>query len=56
MAIEWSDELLVGNPTIDQQHQEIFKHFNDFLGACKMGKGREALLEMLKFLDRNNFV
>ena len=50
MAIAWSDELLVGNEVIDRQHREIFKNYNEFLAACKLGKGRDKLLEMLGFM------
>jgi hemerythrin len=41
---------LVGNEAIDRQHQEIFRKHGEFLSACKNGKGRDALLEMLGFL------
>jgi hemerythrin len=50
MAFEWSEELATGVDLVDQQHQEIFKRCNQFVGACKSGKGREALIETLNFL------
>lgn len=50
MAIEWNDSLSIGVGNIDQQHREIFRRYNDFLAACKSGKGRDGLLELIDFL------
>jgi hemerythrin len=50
MAIEWNDDLLVGNHVIDRQHREIFRKYGEFLNACKNGKGRDALLEILDYM------
>lgn len=50
MAFEWTEELATGVEQVDQQHQEIFRRCNLFVGACKSGKGREALIETLNFL------
>lgn len=50
MAIEWTEDLATGVDIVDQQHQEIFRRYNQFLGACKAGKGREGLLDILNFL------
>jgi len=52
MAIEWSEELAIGVDPIDKQHQEIFSKYNSFRNACKAGKGREILAEMLEFLGQ----
>lgn len=44
MAIEWSDDLLVGHDAINRQHRENFKSYNAFLSACKAGKSRVTKL------------
>ncbi|TLM65955.1 MAG: bacteriohemerythrin [Deltaproteobacteria bacterium] len=50
MAIEWTEELATGVAAVDRQHREIFSRYSQFLGACKSGKGREGLLDILAFL------
>lgn len=50
MAIEWTEELATGVDIVDRQHREIFNRYNQFLAACKSGKGREELLDILSFL------
>lgn len=50
MAIEWTEELATGVEAVDRQHREIFSRYNQFLGACKAGRGRDALLDILGFL------
>ncbi len=51
MAVEWSENLAVGDPMIDNQHKELFVRFNQLLDACQNRKGREEIGGMLKFLD-----
>lgn len=51
MAIQWRDHLAVGVPEIDEQHQELFRRFNDFLKACDGGEGAKKILDMLRYLD-----
>jgi hemerythrin len=50
MVIVWNDELATGNETIDNQHKELFKRFNDLQSACKQGKGLDELSNLLTFL------
>lgn len=50
MALQWTCDLSVNVGKIDQQHQEIFSRYNDFLDACRNGKKHEVLLELLDFL------
>lgn len=50
MAFLWTEELSVGVGKIDQQHQEIFAKYDNFLSACKSGKGREEIFALLNFL------
>ena len=51
MPLEWNDNLCVGHPTIDAQHQEIFKRFGELLEACNQGRAAESLQELFDFLD-----
>ncbi|MFA7535862.1 MAG: bacteriohemerythrin [Desulfuromonadales bacterium] len=51
MAVEWTEQLAVGNETIDNQHKELFLRFNQLLEACRMRMGRENVVEMLSYLD-----
>jgi hemerythrin len=51
MAVEWTENLAVGNATIDSQHKELFKRFNQLLDACQQRKGREKIGDVLTFLD-----
>lgn len=52
MKLQWSDELAVGYPIIDEQHQELIDRFNAFLEACNENRGKEHLNQLYKFLDR----
>lgn len=51
MGIQWSNDFLVGNATIDRQHQELFKTFAALIDACHQGHGKEKIEELLDFLD-----
>src|SRR5512143_1625433 len=51
MAVEWTEELETGIPVIDAQHQEIFRRINSLLEACKEGKGKEAVGDVVSFLE-----
>lgn len=51
MTLEWSEDLAVGHPKIDQQHQELIQKFNDFLDACNARHGKDQLGELYQFLD-----
>ena len=46
----WSEDLSVGVPSIDKQHKALIEATNNLYDACKQGKGREKVLEMLDFL------
>lgn len=50
MAIQWTSDLAVGEPQIDQQHQEIFRKINNLLEACNAGKGKTAVVDVIDFL------
>jgi hemerythrin-like metal-binding protein len=49
--IKWTPDLAVGVKTIDEQHQELFRRFNQLLEACTQGQGKEAVGKTLQFLD-----
>ena len=51
MAIEWSDDLATGVSGIDSQHRELFQRINNLLDACKMGKGKAEVKNVIQFLD-----
>jgi hemerythrin len=51
MAIEWDASLATGNGLIDTQHRELFARVNKLLAACSTGKGREAVVEMIGYLE-----
>jgi len=51
MALTWDDSLELGVQEIDDQHREIFKHFDKLSGACQSGQGEVVLGEVLTFLD-----
>jgi len=52
MPLEWSEKLSVGNPRIDQQHQELIKRFDQFLEACRTRRGKEEVVSLLDFLSQ----
>lgn len=50
MTLEWSEELAVGHPLIDRQHQSLFDQFAAFLTACNQHQP-EHLQKLFGFLD-----
>lgn len=51
MLIQWTPDLAVGVKQIDDQHKELYSRINQLLEACGQGKGREAVAEILRFLE-----
>ncbi len=51
MGIQWSNDFLVGNPTIDRQHKELFRAFSEVVDACRLGQGKTKIEELLDFLE-----
>ncbi len=47
MAIEWSDELLVGNAAIDQQHRQLLALINELHEAMTRGRGTSVLRQIV---------
>jgi hemerythrin len=50
MAIEWNDNLVTGNDSIDEQHKELFRRVDTLLEACNQRKGKEEVHNLLRFL------
>jgi hemerythrin len=53
MTIQWEENLRLGVPVIDQQHEDIFSHFDKLSEALQGGKGSAEVIELLQYL--NNF-
>jgi len=51
MTIEWTQDLSVGVDIIDEQHKELFHKINVLLEACQAGKGKQAIAEVIQFLE-----
>ena len=54
MRYELTPDLITGNNLIDTEHKQLFDAINALLDACGQGKGREKLMDTIKFL--NNYV
>ncbi len=50
MSLQWSESLATGFGKIDEQHKELINRYNDLLKACKEGRGRREIGEVLEFL------
>lgn len=51
MSIQWEENLRLNVPLIDEQHEEIFAHFDKLSEALEGGSGSEEVIEVLKYLD-----
>jgi hemerythrin len=51
MSIQWTEDLATGNNEIDNQHKEIFRRIESLLEACRAGKGREQVGDVVRFLQ-----
>ena len=49
MAIQWKDVYKVGNPEIDQQHQELFGRANAFLVATDKATKTECAMGLFQY-------
>jgi hemerythrin len=52
MPIQWEENLRLGVPAIDQQHEEIFVHFRKLSDALQTGKGSEEVIGLLDYLSK----
>jgi hemerythrin len=51
MPIEFTSELETGSNTIDSQHREWIKRYNDFIVSLRKGEGKNDLLKLFAFLE-----
>ena len=47
----WTQDLSVGDPIIDEQHQQLLGYINELSCALEENKGEEAIGQTLLFLD-----
>lgn len=52
MRIEWNDELSTGVQEIDNQHRELIRQLNVLRDACREGRGKEVIDDLIIFLGR----
>ncbi|QOX77810.1 hemerythrin family protein [Trichlorobacter lovleyi] len=52
MKIEWHPRLSTGHAEIDAHHREMFEKINELIDACKQGREKPVVLELLTFLQR----
>jgi hemerythrin len=48
----WNDNLKIGIPAIDTQHKMLCDMTDNFLDACKSGKGRQEIVNLISFLEQ----
>ncbi len=51
MIIEFDDDLITGNETIDTQHKELIGRIRSFVTACEQRDSKVTALKMLDYLD-----
>lgn len=51
MNIQFDDNLITGNNTIDQQHKELIDRIAQFVTACETGDSKIKAIKMLDYLD-----
>jgi hemerythrin-like metal-binding protein len=50
-TIEWSDDLAIGMPAIDEQHRDLINNINDLIEAIRTGQGQEHIHKITVFLE-----
>ncbi len=50
MKITFSDNLITGNKTIDDQHRELIARIDKFVKVCEDGDGKVTAINMLDYL------
>lgn len=56
MYIEFDENLITGNDTIDTQHRELIDRIRQFVAVCESSEGRLKSVKMLDYLeDYTNF-
>ncbi len=51
MAIKWRDSLAIGITELDDQHKKLFEAIDKLFTACIQGKGKEEVVNTIKFLE-----
>ncbi len=49
--MEWTEDLAVGNETIDTQHKELFRRINDLVLAVHNSVCKYKISDVIKFLE-----
>ncbi len=52
MAIKWTDDLITGEKTIDDQHRLLFDAVGDLMDAMWEGKGCDEVGKLLQLLSQ----
>ncbi len=52
MRVEWSDDLLLGIPEMDEQHKQLIAILNQFYDAVERGEREEGILSLFEGADR----
>lgn len=52
MSLQWNESLSVGVKEIDEQHKELISRINNLLEACREGKGKLVIEEIVDFLEK----
>ncbi len=52
MRIEWTEDLALGIPEMDKQHQELIALINDFYNAVERGERDEGIRALFEGVDR----
>ena len=50
MTIEFDDNLITGNNTIDEQHKELIGRIKQFVDSCEQGDAKIKAIKMLDYL------
>lgn len=50
MKIEWQQDLATGDEKIDRHHKELLAKVQQLVNACKEGREKTAVLQMLDYL------
>lgn len=50
--MKWSDDLKIGVPKIDREHQGLVEAVNALFDACSKGMGRKKVGETLQYLKQ----
>lgn len=55
MTLLWNARLATGFPTIDHQHQELFRVYAELMAACETGMETGAIDRTLQHLERYTY-